>query len=331
MIWVWVIFVISTIFIVAAAYFLAKYGDDLALRTNLGGLFFGTLFIATITSLPEFITTISSFVLKAPNLAVGNLLGSNMINMVVLATIDVLHHQKRLLRNAALKHALSGSLAIFLSGLAVFFIIANIQIKIGWVGLDSLILIGAYIGGIYLLRNNEIHINPEGTESKKIAFPPGTWKPLLWFLLAALVLSVATPLMVNSSKEIADHTGLGTTLVGTTLVALVTSLPELVTSIFAIRFGAVDMAIGNLFGSNMFNIFTLGLADLFFFQGRLLAVIDPAFLLVGLIGMLMTGLGLIGNLARIERRIFFIEIDSLLIFITYILGLFLLFTRGVAF
>lgn len=328
---VWVTFLISTLCIVAAAYFLAKYGDDLAERTNLGGLFFGTLFIATISSLPEFITSISSIVIKVPNLAVGNLLGSSMFNMVILAIIDVAHHQKRILRKSALKHALSGSLAIFLCGLAVFFIAANINLKVGWVGFDSLVLIGVYIGGIYLLRKNEIHIHSAREEKKKIAFPPGTWKPLLWFLAATVVLIVATPVMVGSSKTIAEITGLGTTFIGTTLVAIVTSLPELITSIFAVRLGAVDMAIGNLFGSNMFNIFALGLADIFFIQGRLLAFADPSFLIVGLLGLLMTGMGLIGNLARLERRIFFIEIDSLLIIITYLAGLYLLFVRGMVF
>ena len=285
---VWVAFVLSTFFIVAAAYFLAKYGDELAERTNLGGLLFGTLFIASITSLPEFITTFSSFRLGEPNLAAGNLLGSNMVNMFILAIVDVAHHQKRLLRNAAIKHALSGSLTIFLIGLASFFILANLDVKIGWMGIDSLILVGVYIGAIYLLRKNELHLQPLDSK-KKLAFPPGTWKPLLLFLAASLVLLIATPIMVTASKGIAETTGLGTTFIGTTLVALVTSLPELVTSIFAIRFGAADMAIGNLFGSNMFNIFILGFADVFYLQGRFLGEIDPIFLLIGLLGLLMTG------------------------------------------
>jgi len=306
---VWATFLISTLFIVVSAYHLAKNGDELAERTNLGGLFFGTLFIASITSLPEFITTFSSIHLNSPNLAAGNLLGSNMVNMFILAIVDVAHHQKRVLRNAASKHALSGSLAIFLIGLASFFILANLNIKIGWVGLDSMIIIAVYIGAIYLLQKHELHKQPAGTEKKKLAFPPGTWRPLLLFLAASVILVIATPIMVRSSKEIADTTGLGTTFIGTTLVALVTSLPELVTSIFAIHFEAADMAIGELFGSNMFNIFILGFADIFYTQGRFLEVIDPLFVLIGLLGLLMTGLGLIGNLARLERRIIFIEID----------------------
>ena len=95
------------------------------------------------------------------------------------------------------------------------------------------------------------------------------------FSLAAVGLVVVTPMMVSASTEIAEITGLGTTFIGTTLVAIVTSLPELVTTIAAVRIGADDMAIGNLFGSNLFNMFALGLTDVFYLPGRFLGVIDP--------------------------------------------------------
>ena len=111
-------------------------------------------------------------------------------------------------------------------------------------------------------------------------------------------------------------------------MALVTSLPELVTTLAAIKIGADDMAIGNLFGSNMFNMFAIGLTDVFFTQGRFLSVIDPSFLLVGMIGLLMTGMGLIGNLAKLEKRIWFIEIDALALIVFYFSSLWLLFIRS---
>jgi len=116
--------------------------------------------------------------------------------------------------------------------------------------------------------------------------------------------------------------------VGTTLVALVTSLPELVTTISALRIGASDMAIGNLFGSNMFNMFALGLTDFIYTDGRFLEVIDPAFALIGMLGLLMTAVALVGNLARLERRIWFIEVDALALFVLYAAGMWLLYQRG---
>jgi len=329
-VWVWIQFFGSAALIVFAASQLAKYGDVIAIRTRLGGMFIGVLLLAGATSLPEVLTTISSLSQGVPNLAAGNLFGSNLFNMFLLAIIDLLHRNERILRKAALKHALTGSLTVFLIGLCVFFILADIKVQIGWIGLDSLLIILVYIAGVRLIQINEVR----GTQipEKQIEIPeevPPLWKGLLGFGLAALALVIITPWMVSASARIAEITGLGTTFVGTTLVAIVTSLPEMVTTITAVRLGAADMAIGNLFGSNFFNMFALGLTDVFYLQGRFLGVIDPAFLLVGMLGLLMTGLGLIGNLARLERRVFFLELDAMALIVVYFAGLWLLYSRGV--
>ena len=328
---VWVTFLISAALIVFAATQLAKYGDIIAVRTRLGGMFIGVLLLAGATSLPEVLTTISSLSQGVPNLAAGSLLGSNLFNMFLLALIDLMHRKDRILRKAALKHALTGSLTVFLIGLVVFFILADIEFQVGWVGMDSMVIILVYMVGMRLIQRNQAL--GAGKPAPKVEIPEGTpalWRGLLGFGLAALGLVIVTPWMVSSSAEIAEITGLGTTFVGTTLVAIVTSLPELVTTIAAVKLGADDMAIGNLFGSNLFNMFALGLADVFYLPGRFLGVIDPAFLLVGMLGLLMTGLGLIGNLARLERRIWFIELDALALMALYFSGLWLLYSKGVA-
>ncbi|MFZ6027506.1 MAG: sodium:calcium antiporter [Chloroflexota bacterium] len=328
---VWVIFFISAALIVFAAMQLAKYGDVIAIRTRLGGMFIGVLLLAGVTSLPEVLTTISSLSEGVPNLAAGNLFGSNLFNMFLLAILDLLHRKDRILRKAALKHALTGSLTVFLIGLAVFFIMADVHTRIGWIGLDSLAIMLAYIVGVWLIQKNQTHQTV--TAAVEVEVPKGTpslLAGLVGFGLAATGLVVITPWMVRASAEIAEITGLGTTFVGTTLVAIVTSLPELVTTIAAVKLGADDMAIGNLFGSNLFNMFALGLTDVFYVQGRFLGVIDPAFLLVGMLGLLMTALGLIGNLIRLERRVLFIELDALALMLIYFSGLWLLYNRGVS-
>jgi cation:H+ antiporter len=327
--WVWIQFLLSAVLIVLAANQLAKYGDVIALRTGLGGMFVGLLLMAGATSLPELLTTISSINQQVPDLAAGNLLGSNMFNMFLLAILDLLHRKERLLRKAALKHALSGSLAVFLIGLVVFFVMADIRVSVGWIGIDSLFIILVYVIAVRLIQKNA---QPGGASDVVVEIPegvPALSRGLLGFSLAAIVLILITPLMVKSSASIAESTGLGTTFVGTTLVALVTSLPELVTTLAAVRLGADDMAIGNLFGSNLFNMFALGLTDFFYMQGRFLGIIDPAFLLIGMVGLLMTSMGLIGNLARLERRVLLIELDALALLLIYFGSLWLLFNRGI--
>jgi cation:H+ antiporter len=326
----WLTFFLSAALIVFAATQLAKYGDVIAARTGLGGMFIGLLLLAGATSLPEVLTSISSISQGVPNLAAGNLLGSNLFNMFLLAILDMLSRNERILRNAALKHALTGSLTVFLIGLVVFFIMADLNVMIGWVGIDSIIIMLVYIVSLRLIQGHQVHNIPKTDEKAEI--PPGMpslTKGLVGFGLAALGLVVVTPFMVRSSTEIAEITGLGTTFVGTTLVAVVTSLPELVTTVAAIKLGANDMAIGNLFGSNMFNMFAMGLTDVFYTQGSFLGVIDPAFLLIGMLGLLMTCMGLIGNLARLERRVLFIEVDALALILVYFGGLWLLYSRGI--
>ena len=324
---IWIQFIFLAAVIVVAANFLAKFGDVIAIRTGLGGMFIGVLLLAGATSLPEVLTSISAVNQGTPNIAAGNLLGSNAFNMLLLAVLDLVTRSERLLRNAARRHALSGSLAILMISLVLFFLLADVQIKILWVGLDSLIVFMVYIIAVRLIS---LEGQSEHTGAKEI--PSGTprlWVGIVGFLVAAGVLIVVTPMLVSTSTEIAEVTGLGTTFVGPTLVALVTSLPELVTTISAIRIGASDMAIGNLFGSNMFNMFALGLTDFIYTNGRFLEVIDPAFALVGMLGLLMTAVALVGNLAKLERRIWFIEVDALALLVLYIGGMWLLYQRGI--
>lgn len=326
---VWVEFIVSAAVIVLAATQLVKYGDIIALRTRLGGMFIGLVLLAGATSLPELLTTISSITQGVPNLAAGNLFGSNMFNMLILATLGFVSRKKRLLREAAIKHALSGSLAIFLIALVLFFMIAGFNVRIGPIGVDSIVVILTYLAAIWLLRSNT---NKQAAAEEDIVPSgyPSLRRGLIGFTIAAVVLIWVTPILVKSSSQISDITGLGTTFIGTTLVAIVTSLPELVTTMAALKIGASDMAIGNLFGSNIFNMFAVGIADLFYPQGSFLSIIDPTFLLVGMLGLLMTGLGLIGNLARLKRKIWFLEIDSLALILAYLIGMVLLYFRGIS-
>lgn len=326
---VWLIFIGSAAVIVLAATQLARFGDAIAVRTKLGGMFVGTLLLAGATSLPELLTTISSLRQGVPNLAAGNMLGSNMFNMFMLAVLDMLFRQERILRRVATRHALTASLATLLIGTAAFFILADIDVSIGWVGADSLVLLAIYVAGVQQIRAANPGAAADPATEAELEGVPRLPLALAGFLAAAGVLVLVTPQLVSSSAEIAEMTGLGAGFVGTTLVALVTSLPELVTTIAAVRIGAFDLAVGNLFGSNAFNVVTLGLSDFFFTQGRFLGAIDPAFALVALLGLILTSMGLIGNLARIERRLFLLEIDALAILLVYLGGLWFLYARGI--
>lgn len=323
---VWVQFLLSAAMVVFAAIKLAQYGDIVAVRTKLSGMFIGTLLLAGATSLPELLSAINALAIDVPNLAAGSMFGSSMFNMFMLAILDLVNQQARILRQVAMNHALTASLANMMMGLAVFFLLANIDIKIGWVGLDSLLIIGVYLTGIRMIQQqggkppSELPVDDE-----KI---PSLRRGLLGFGAAALVLVFVTPWLVDSATQIAEVTGLSAGFVGASLLAITTSLPEAVATVAAVRIGAFDLAVGNLFGSNLFNMFALGLTDVFY-REHFLGVIDPRFALVGLLGLVLTSLGLVGNIARVERRLFFVEVDALLIMLGYLLGMWFLYSRGI--
>ena len=112
------------------------------------------------------------------------------------------------------------------------------------------------------------------------------------------------------------------------MLNIATSLPELFAALAAVRIGAVDLAVGNLFGSSVFNMLGLAAADLLYREGRFLGSIDSSFAIVGLLALLLTNMALLPNLASIGRRFLFIEIDTLAIIVAYIVGLYLLLAQG---
>jgi cation:H+ antiporter len=195
----WLIFVVSSILLVLAATKLAEYGEVIAVRTRLGGLFVGTLLLAGATSLPELLTTISSVNQGAPNLAAGNLLGSCMINMLVLALLDLIDRQARILRRVAMRHALSAGLAILLLGMTAFFLLADIGATIGWVGVDSLLLVATYVVGMRLVQSNNLAGSGAPEAVGEIEGVPTLRRGLIGFAGAAAVLVVVTPSLVSSS------------------------------------------------------------------------------------------------------------------------------------
>ena len=332
--WVWVTFVVAAALIVLAAMQLAKYGDVIAARTNLGGMFIGVLLLAGATSLPELLTSINSINMGSPELSAGNFFGSSAFNMFILAILDVLAGSQRVLRTSQKRHLVSGGFAVFMCTLVIFFLVANpiltqMHFNVAWIGIDSIIIMAAYVFAIYMIEKSEQEsaVSTEMSE-EELAEIPSLKVGLIGFAAAAVVLGIVCPFMVRAAERISEITGLGTSFVGSTLVALVTSLPEMVTSISAISIGAADMALGNLFGSNMFNMFGIGIADAFYTGGRFLGTVDNSFVVVGMLGVLMTAWGLLGNIVKFKRIGKIMDVDSLIMTIMYFGGMYVLFVMS---
>ncbi|NOT56324.1 MAG: sodium:calcium antiporter [Deltaproteobacteria bacterium] len=335
----WLIFLLSAGVIVIAGTQLSRYGDQIAELTGLGGLWIGMVLMAGATSLPELLTDIFAIWLHAPDLAVGDLFGSNMANMLILAIIDLLYREKRVWHQAAYEQALTAALAIALTGVAGLFILSRSNLQLWGVGLGSTVIAIIYLSGIRVVyrqedmrrrqRERERIVEAEERGPDAILSSRGQLKRAsIGFAIAALGIVLAAPFLATSAKTIAEETGIGMTFIGTSLVAAATSLPELVSSLAAVRLGAFDLAVGNLFGSNAFNMALLFLLDVVHHPDPLLSVVSVTHTVAALLGIVLMSIGLMGIIYRAERRFLLIEPDSALMILSYAAGMWALFRLG---
>lgn len=332
----WLIFLLSAVVIVVMGTKLSHYGDRIAEHTGLGRLWIGVVLMAAATSLPEVFTTISAVLMDAPDLAAGDLFGAGMSNMLTLGLIDQLYRGKRVWQQAAFEHTLVATLAMVLTGLAGFFVLLRTDVEHGGVGVGSVILLMIYVLGMRVVfrqedvkrrhREQELVVKAEEVEDDgRTGRRKALRQAVVGFAVASFALLVASPFLAKSAHDIAVQTGVSATFVGTSLVAIATSMPELVTSLAAVRLGAFDLAVGNLFGSNAFNMAAFCFADIAYRDGPLFNAIAPAHVLTALWSIILMNVGLMGIIYRVEKRYLLIEPDSVLIMAGYLLGLWMLF------
>lgn len=319
-------FFLSAIVLVPAGIYLVKSSDQIGDSLKLGKLFVGSLLLAGATSLPELLVDVSAIQQGMPDLAVGDLLGSSLMNILILAIADLLHkNPKKMFSRASAQHALSSTISISLTVITAIFILLGPRIAmfdLVGVGLGPILIGLTYLFSLRLLY----HSRPKDIPVQALENAPGPrLLPAIGiYLLSAVAIFIVAPYLSEAAGEIADKSGLGKTFVGTTLVAFCTSLPELVSTLTAVRMGAFDLAVGNIFGSNSFNMVLLIPLD-FVYAGNLLASISPSHLLISLSVIYSTSLVAIGQLYPQEKRVRFIEPDALLVMLVILSSLFLLY------
>jgi len=330
------VFLASGAVVVLAGGALARYADVIAETTKLGRVWVGAVLLAGATSLPELTTDIVAVRLGATDIAVGDLFGSSMANMLILAVIDLLPPRRHVLQHVTLDHALAACLAISLNALAAVLVLVRPEASLLWVGPGSLLLFLGYVAGTRAVYRHSLrdHVPSPPPHPGDETAPPAETRPsmslrraVLGFSVAALVVLAAAPALAWSAKGIAELTGLGHTFVGTWLVGLATSLPELVTCIAAVRMGSFDLAVGNLFGSNAFNMAIFLPLDLVQ-PGSLFTTVDPDHAISALFAVVLMSLGLAAIVYRAKRRFMMLEPDSLLMLVVYAVAIWLLYSHA---
>lgn len=325
-------FVGAAAVVVVAGTWLARSGDVIAAHTKLGGLWVGSVLLAFATSLPEITTDVAAVRMGEVDLAAGDLFGSSMANMLILAVLNLLPTGAGLFRKAALEHALYASVAIILTATAAAVLLVGPTSTIVGVGPGSLLLLGIYlVGSRAIYRQSSIAREALATAETAGEGPDGSQavaedrpslrRAIVTFVLASLVIFVAAPRFAHAAHALADASGLGTTVIGTWLVGFATSLPELVTCLAAVRIGAFDLAVGNLFGSNAFNMAIFPVLDLASTGGPVLGAVSSTHAISALTAIALMGVAIGALVSRAQGRLRVLEPGSAVMIVGYVLGL----------
>lgn len=310
----------AAVALVVAATFLTRAADAIAERTGIGRVWIGTILLATATSIPELTSDVAAVWQGNPDLAAGDLLGSSMANMLLLAVLDLVSPRRRVLRKASVQHAMSASLAIVLTAIAGAAILSPVHPSVLGVGIFSLLLLGVYLTGAYFAWTRRPRDEAPPAHRKK-----GLLRPALEFLGAAGVVALVAPSFASSAAALAEVTGAGQTFLGGWLLGLTTSTPELVASLAAVRMGAFDLAVGNLFGSNALNMALFVALDLANGGAPVFAVLDPVHAITAFLAVLLTAIGLHAVLERGEHRSLPVDPAAVAILVAYVAGVVVLF------
>jgi cation:H+ antiporter len=252
------------VLLVAGGEALVRGAGTLASRAGISPLVIGLVVVSAATSAPEFAVTMGAVLSGEPDLAVGNVVGSNIVNILLILGLSAV------ISPLLIKRQLVRFDMPVMVGISILFLVVSLDGQISI--LDGILLFAS------LVLHTVISIILGRKESVDPAAKPDTMplnsKPVpLWLAILLLIAGIAllvsgAQLLVTGAVSIATALGVSSLVIGLTVVAIGTSLPELATSIIAIIRGETDMAVGNVVGSNIFNIgMVLGLPAIFFQEG----------------------------------------------------------------
>jgi len=317
-----------------AGYYLSRNGDIIAEKSGISASWIGLILLSIATSLPELVTGLSSVtVANTPDIAVGDVLGSTVFNLAILVMLDALYRRETLYSRAAQGHILSASLGTILIAFAGFSILldhAGMSPAIWHIGFYTPFIALVYLVAMRAVYSYEHRTVAEYTEESAERYPGVTLREAIkGYLQAAAAVVLAGSWLPFVAKGISEMMGWGQSFVGTLLVAAVTSAPEAAVTISALRIGALDMAIANLLGSNLFDIIILAIDDLFYTQGPILASVDPSHVLTAFTAVMMSALVTVGLIYRPQgRAVLGLTWVSLGLFMLYVINSWLLFEHA---
>lgn len=313
---------------------LSRYGDIIAERSGLSRGWVGLVLLATVTSLPELVTGVTSVTLaNVPDIAVADILGSCVFNLAIIVALDFLYRQESIYTRARQGNVLSAGYGVLLIGFAGFNLLLYRDADfptLGHIGLYSPVFVL-----LYLLAMRSLYRYERGNLSDYVEERAERYRDISLnqaigaYALAAVGVVAAGIWLPYLAGDLAEAMQWEHSFVGTLFVAAITSAPEVVVTVAALRMGAVDLAIGNLFGSNLFNIAILAIDDLLYLRGPLFAHVSLSHAASAFSAMMMSGVAVIGLVLRPSSRVFrSVSWVSLLLLALYLMNSLFLYLYG---
>ncbi len=321
-----VVFFVAAVVIAVAGSRLSTLADRLADRTRLGEAMAGAVLLGATTSIPGTVTSVVAASSGNVDLAASNALGGIAAQTAFLAIADMAY------RRANLEHAAASAANLTQATLLIFMLTIPLvaahtpTVAILGVHPATAVLLFVYVMGVRMAGQDRDHPMWQPTETNKTRHDEPEdqndtrplWQLFAVFLALAAVIGVAGVSVARTGIIIAEETGLGETVVGTLLTAVATSLPELVTTVAAVRHGALQLAVGGIIGGNVFDVLFLSAADVAYRDGSIYHAIDQASLFWALVGILMTTMLLLGLIRREKHGVANIGFESALMLVIYV-------------
>ncbi len=328
------VFVCSAVGVGIFGYRLTILADRLADRTGLGEALTGAFFLGAVTSLPEISTTVTAAINWHAQLAVSNALGGVAAQTVFLVMADLSYRRANLEHAAAsVGNMMQGTLAIVLLTMPILAAVMPIS-QVFFFHPISLLMFGAYIYGLYhvfqaqsdpMWRPQQTSETREDYIDEQVARQIPIGKLWAELIPIALIVGLGGWLIAKAGISLTQKTGLSETIVGALFTSVSTSLPELVTTIVAVRQGALTLAVGGILGGNAFDSLLVAISDMAFSQGSIYHAITPHQIFLMGLTISMTSILLMGLIRRERHGIGNIGFESFSILVLYLSGMLYLF------
>lgn len=288
---------------------LSYYADILNKTSNISGVFIGGILLAGLTSLPEFVTCLSSIFLNNPYLAIGDILGSNFFNISMMCLFDILFIKTMFYNYTKNRYYLIYLLLIINYFIMYLFMGGIFNLELFNIGIPSFIIIISYI--IYLKKAQEKDSKKEVIKTKEHV--------LLKFLIVGILMVIVSIFLTLIVNIIADkNPNVASSFIGAILLGITTSMPEVITFIALIKMKSFDLALSDIIGSNLFNLLILAIGDIFLKNKEIYYFVDKESMFLLVFGFILTILSFYQNNRKVVKNKLIYIVPSLIGVLLYI-------------